>query len=317
MQLDVLRSEFPEQLPTIHVDSIKRDQFIERYVLKKQPVVIEGIPEAQNWRATKRWASEETFLGHYGDVPLRIGKVFPEEPGVPPFQIRIPVKGYREYLQGEYSDAPFYVFEDDFEGERSQFLTDYSVPSFFEEDLYDLNEKTRSFYPFNRHILIGGTRTGTNIHIDPKYTAAWNTLLCGKKKWMIFPEHASFTLQNGLKIESYEDYCKFLGTKEYRDLPPSYWWIDIPPKLSSPFGYYEFIQEPGQTIYIPAGCWHAVLNLSFTISITHNLLHPKTFPSLQTSMQQKYPKFTKYLTSLLTGNETQLEEEDENSSGEY
>jgi len=25
------------------------------------------------------------------------------------------------------------------------------------------------------------------MHVDPMYSAAWNTLLCGRKKWLLIP----------------------------------------------------------------------------------------------------------------------------------
>ena len=30
-------------------------------------------------------------------------------------------------------------------------------------------------------VLVGGERTGSNLHKDPKWSSAWNTLLCGRK----------------------------------------------------------------------------------------------------------------------------------------
>jgi hypothetical protein len=44
--------------------------------------------------------------------------------------------------------------------------------------------------------------------------------------------------------------------REYIRQPPSYWWLDIFPKLSAPeanLGIIEIIQEAGQTIFVPAG----------------------------------------------------------------
>jgi len=174
-------------------------------------------------------------------------------------------------------------FEPDFTEKRQAILEDYESPKFFRDDFYNLNERTREFYPNYRHFIVGGERTGTNLHVDPKCTGAWNTLLYGIKKWALFPPGTD------------EEYLKELGIKEYSKKPSTYWWQDIVPKLPPNIGMMECIQYPGETIYVPAGWWHVVLNLDFTIAITENLLISKNLPQVWGELKSNWTKFTDYL----------------------
>ena len=69
------------------------------------------------------------------------------------------------------------------------------IPPYFQDDiLMLLDEKKRP--PF-RWLLLGPKRSGSQIHIDPFQTSAWNTLFVGKKRWVMMPYDVSKSLVKG------------------------------------------------------------------------------------------------------------------------
>lgn len=78
----------------------------------------------------------------------------------------------------------------------------YSVPSIFPDDYLSYLGAKRPQY---RWLLVGPQRSGSMLHIDPYETSAWNTLLVGRKLWIMFPPDADKTLVTGNQLELFRE----------------------------------------------------------------------------------------------------------------
>lgn len=52
----------------------------------------------------------------------------------------------------------------------------------------------------NRWFLVGPKRSGTSVHIDPLGTSAWNTVVSGRKLWVVFPPHVDKNVAKGKDV---------------------------------------------------------------------------------------------------------------------
>ena len=72
---------------------------------------------------------------------------------------------------------------------------------------------------------------------------------------------------------------------------PAYWFADVYPKVRGLPGMVECIQRPGETIFVPHGWHHVVLNLEWTVAVTQNFISEATFPSAFAQLVRDDPAF--------------------------
>uniref|UniRef100_A0A7S3G240 JmjC domain-containing protein n=1 Tax=Palpitomonas bilix TaxID=652834 RepID=A0A7S3G240_9EUKA len=258
-------SDVVDTIERVHCRDLTVEDFVEKYEKRGRPVIIKGI--ADGWPAMERWTLERLEKEYRNEI-FKVGE---DDDG---YRISIKMKYFMEYLRTNKDDSPLYIFDSKVakkKGKREEkhhhrITDDFEVPKYFREDL--LQYAGKSHRPPYRWFLVGPKRSGTNVHIDPLGTSAWNTLISGRKRWVVFP------------FATKKSYIK-PGAKVLGDGEAITWFSKLIPQTRKPewptHRPIEFIQYPGETIFVPGGLWHAVLNIDDTVAITQNYCSSTNF----------------------------------------
>ena len=238
------RSNHPQQLPAIlDANEVGYEHFTSKYEARGIPCVIRSIPQVEEWKAVDRWKLD--LLQTDKDLRNRKFKCGEDDDGK---SIKIKLKHFLEYLHSNKDDSPLYIFDSGFDEDdlAKRILTDYKVPFYFRDDLFRLVSERRR--PPYRWWLVGPERSGTTVHIDPLATSAWNTLICGQKRWVLFPPNVPKHVVKGKNL---------IGKDE--DDEAIHYFMYILPRIKrraeqmgntgdyENFACYEFTQHEGET----------------------------------------------------------------------
>lgn len=149
-------------------------------------------------------------------------------------------------------------------------------------DLFSLLSNRR---PDHRWLIAGPARSGSGWHKDPNYTSAWNTPLSGHKRWLMLPPDTPppgvYVTDDGAEVTAplslvewfagfYDETVKLHGKRKGGD-----------GKL------LECVCGPGETVYVPSGWWHLVVNVDESVALTQNFLSLAELPDVLEFMRNR------------------------------
>lgn len=271
--VDHLRETVPDLIPRIDAASISEQEFANVYERGSKPVVVCSL--MSTWPAVSegRWTIEALLRTHAEDR-FKVGE---DDDG---YAVYVKLKYFVRYMLETKDDSPLYVFDSSFaerEGTRA-LRSDYALPRFFTDDLFKLvGERRRPPY---RWLVLGPERSGSYIHIDPLGTSAWNALLAGHKCWACFPPG---TPKEALQPPRHEGGREAIA-----------WWAHVYPMLLDSVDPHlrplTVIQRPGETMFVPGGWWHVVLNLDAALAVTQNFCSRSNFDAVWAKTRVSRPR---------------------------
>ncbi|XP_076952896.1 arginine-specific demethylase JMJ22 [Bidens hawaiensis] len=224
---------------------ISVDEFVRDFEGLNKPVLLEGCLD--NWGAMKKWG-RDYLVEVCGDVRFSVGPT------------QMTMNDYFVYADQAQEERPLYLFDPRFANKVTKLGQDYEVPVYFNEDLFSVLGDERPDY---RWIIIGPAGSGSSFHIDPNSTSAWNAVVKGSKKWVLFPPDVVppgvYPSADGAEVACpvsiNEWFMNFYeATKTWKKRP------------------VECVCKAGEVIFVPNGWWHLVINLEDSIAITQNFV---------------------------------------------
>eukprot|EP01134_Creolimax_fragrantissima_P000953 CFRG0953T1 len=250
-----------ENIPRVNARDLPLVDFVERFEKKNLPVVITNV--VNQWPGYSKW-DEAHLIEKYGHVKFRAGP------------IDITMRDY--YRIKDTDENPIYLFDKFFGENAPDLVTEYHVPGYFSgsQDLFSLLGDDKR--PDYKWIIIGPKGSGSSFHIDPNGTSAWNGVVKGRKKWILYPPSTTppgvFPSADGSEVASpvslNEWYSKFYADSKNEDIKP-----------------LECICNEGELMFVPSGWWHAVMNIEDSIAITQNYVSNANLVKVMSFLKNK------------------------------
>ncbi|EPX73031.1 Jmj1 protein [Schizosaccharomyces octosporus yFS286] len=162
----------------------------------------------------------------------------------------------------------------------------YETPDLFVDDwlnAYTMNQENDDF----RFSYIGSHLSTTPLHKDVYESHSVSVNLCGVKCWIFIPPSDAEFIHKQFEDEglpSWITHSLFLENDNFKKIHGN---VRI------------LFQFPGQTVFVPSGWYHQVLNIGTTLSINHNWCNSSCILPMHFALQQQYEATSESLQDLL------------------
>ncbi|KAL4420190.1 hypothetical protein ABPG77_011406 [Micractinium sp. CCAP 211/92] len=235
------------------------EEFEARFDAPRCPALLGGLTAGWpgEWGGLEAWQPAR-LAQLFGDQLFKVTKPF-----MAAGRTKMRLADYLAYCSEQHDEEPLYIFDSSLAETAPQLAAQYTVPHLFRHDLFSCLGYKREDH---RWLVVGPKRSGASWHVDPSATSAWNTLLSGRKRWALYPPGQ---VPPGVQVHIDAD-----GQPSFQAPTSLQWYLEMLPQLPPGQRPLEVVQQAGETIFVPAGWWHCVLNLDLTVAVTQNFVSP-------------------------------------------
>jgi hypothetical protein len=239
--------------PVAKVDSIEPEVFRKEYYEPALPVIIKNL--AKDWPAYTKWNWDyfKQLVGHQ-KVPLYNNV---KSDAYTPINKADDYKTFAEYVD-LISQGPtgWRIFLFNIFDHAPELTKDFTWPE-------HLMKGFVKKYPM---LFTGGASSITHMHFDIDLSHILHTQFGGRKRVLMFPFKEQYKLyRKPFEVLSMADFSNYYqeGKLDFEKFPAL--------KLAEG---YDFILEPGDTLFMPAGYWHHMEYLDNGFAMSLRALQP-------------------------------------------
>lgn len=242
----------------LSVDSLNsvetQELFAQQYIYSNKPALLKGA--CKEWPAFSKW-SLDYFQQNYASAELPVSYYESNAHQKYKEKTRVSMKDYVDYVKSlrsaPPSAEPMYAAGWHFSKLFPSLESDIVIPEYFKDNLIN---KIQSIMQFDwMSLFIGHAYSQSPLHTDSFFVSTWLTCLRGSKTVRLIPGGTP-KITNGLDIFN-KDIAAGLVAKGV--------------------SLYEAKIEEGDTLFIPSGWWHHVINHDESIALSCNFVSPNNY----------------------------------------
>ncbi len=240
--------------PVTIVNSIEPADFKKDFYQPGVPVVIKDL--SKSWPAFTKW-NWDYFKQLVGDKMVPLYNNIKSD-AYTPINKADDYKTFGEYIDMiSKGPAGWRIFLFNIFDHAPQLINDFTWPEHL----------MRGFVKKYPMLFTGGATSVTHMHFDIDMSHILHTQFGGRKRVLMFPFKEQHKLYRKpfevLSLADFSHYYEQNGSPDYERFPAL--------KLAEGF---DFILEPGDTLFMPAGYWHHMEYIDSGFAMSLRALHP-------------------------------------------